>query len=548
MKNSKINCRATINRFILLSLTLCYISTAYCSNKEQEIKQFLIYDAMSYIGKPDLSYYGLQPVYLMYEVTLTKKHSDHPSKVILDFNKIEKQAKLASLFPRTMISTDIEQWYYEPSLTDQEIEQRFDTLFSYFRQKISPEITIGNYGAAPTALCVHRYYHPQMSEDSILITWRKSNKKRWPALKYADVAQPSLYIAEPDIDSWIKDLQITVKEIKKHYPNKKIIAYIWPQYYDKKDSPHYKQFISPHIWKQMLEATYSYCDGSIIWSSRTDENEQSIFWNDLRVQQIWEVTKQFIRSHKGQIVLPEKENLSILPPTPQEFKIYLNTNHTQLAQYGVQTIQMINEEDLGNSANEAFVLDVAKTEQLAIKTRKSSNTPICIASINKKSGISNYQEIYKLFKKGNGNQIWQIPSTSLSKLRLHNSNMHVNMGSWTINAMNSSQELEKFTDAIIINAPIIDNDTITWKKELYITIKEAQFKSGGKPMYVYLPTISLNNNYTIKATEWNTALKTAHQWCNGIIIHDIHNNLPDTNPVIWQETLEFIRKMKNTVD
>ena len=73
MKNSKINCRATINRFILLSLTLCYISTAYCSNKEQEIKQFLIYDAMSYIGKPDLSYYGLQPVYLMYEVTLTKK-------------------------------------------------------------------------------------------------------------------------------------------------------------------------------------------------------------------------------------------------------------------------------------------------------------------------------------------------------------------------------------------------------------------------------------------------------------------------------------------
>ena len=76
-----------------------------------------------------------------------------------------------------------------------------------------------------------------MSEDSILMTWRKSNKKRWAALKYADVAQPSLYIAEPNIESWIKDLQITVKEIKKHYPNKKIIAYIWHQYYDKKDSP-----------------------------------------------------------------------------------------------------------------------------------------------------------------------------------------------------------------------------------------------------------------------------------------------------------------------
>ena len=137
MKNSKINCKNIFNRFILLSLTLCYVSTAYCSNKERGTKQFFIFDAISYIGKPDLSQDGLQPVYLMYEVTLTKKESDHSSKVILDFNKIERQARLASLFPETMISTDIEQWYYEPSLTDQEIEQEFNTLFSYFRQKIS---------------------------------------------------------------------------------------------------------------------------------------------------------------------------------------------------------------------------------------------------------------------------------------------------------------------------------------------------------------------------------------------------------------------------
>lgn len=59
----------------------------------------------------------------------------------------------------------------------------------------------------------------------------------------------------------------------------------------------------------MLEATYTYCDGSIIWSSRTDENDQSVFWEDLRVQQIWEVTKHFIHSHKRQIVFPEKEKL-----------------------------------------------------------------------------------------------------------------------------------------------------------------------------------------------------------------------------------------------
>lgn len=98
MKNSKINRRDIINRFILLSLTLCYISTAYCSNREQETKQFLIYDAMSYIGKPDLSHYGLQPVYLMYEVTLTKKSPITLQKSYLTSTKSRNKPNLHLYF------------------------------------------------------------------------------------------------------------------------------------------------------------------------------------------------------------------------------------------------------------------------------------------------------------------------------------------------------------------------------------------------------------------------------------------------------------------
>ena len=127
MKNSKINCRATINRFILLSLTLCYISTAYCSNKEQEIKQFLIYDAMSYIGKPDLSYYGLQPVYLMYEVTLTKKITP----IILQksyLTSTNREQANCILISENYDFNGYRTMVLRASLTDQEIEQRFDTL------------------------------------------------------------------------------------------------------------------------------------------------------------------------------------------------------------------------------------------------------------------------------------------------------------------------------------------------------------------------------------------------------------------------------------
>ena len=59
----------------------------------------------------------------------------------------------------------------------------------------------------------------------------------------SDVLYPSLYIMTPDVDQWLKDLETTVEYIKERFPGKKIVGYIWPQYYNLKNNPDYMKFI-----------------------------------------------------------------------------------------------------------------------------------------------------------------------------------------------------------------------------------------------------------------------------------------------------------------
>lgn len=62
----------------------------------------------------------------------------------------------------------------------------------------------------------------------------EKSERRLSAGEVSDVLYPSLYIMTPDVDQWLKDLKTTVEYIKEKFPDKKIIGYIWPQYYNLK--------------------------------------------------------------------------------------------------------------------------------------------------------------------------------------------------------------------------------------------------------------------------------------------------------------------------
>ena len=281
-----------------ITILLCAITFYSCigaptSNNVDENKDFPLYDAMFFRGKPNLESEGLRPFILLYENRLTK--IDDNGKLVLDTEKVTNEAIKAAQNPDVVVSTDIEKWYGDSSISDEELADRFKSLFDLFKQD-NPKLKIGNYGVAPSNLNVYRFYDKGKTEDSLLLArWRKNNERRFAAMTHVDIIFPALYIPEPDIVSWEKDFKTTIEEIRKHNSEKPIIVYLWPAFYDAPWSEYNRLIMDPDLWKSILEVAYKYADGAVLWASPVDKDKNHIYWDDPKVQAVWQVTREFIK-------------------------------------------------------------------------------------------------------------------------------------------------------------------------------------------------------------------------------------------------------------
>ncbi len=283
---------------LLIAVILSSIAFSACESKSKSKEGFVLYDAMFFRNKPNLESEGLKPIILLYENRLTRK--DDSGKAVLDFEKVKKEAKSAAKRPDVVVSTDIEEWFSDSSVSNEEMSKRFKELFDIFKQE-NPNVTIGNYGIAPSNLNVYRFYDKKRTEESentenskLIEQWRKNNEKRFAAIPLLDMIMPALYIPDTDIEAWEIDFITTIEEIRKHDKEKPIVVYLWPAYYDAPWSEYNRLIVEPELWKAMLEVSYKYADSAIIWASNVDKDKNQIYWEDPKVQEIWRVTQEFI--------------------------------------------------------------------------------------------------------------------------------------------------------------------------------------------------------------------------------------------------------------
>ncbi|WP_232462237.1 hypothetical protein [Neisseria chenwenguii] len=267
-------------------------------------KEFVVYDRMDYVGKPDLTADGLSKVFLVYESELVMPDPTGKRKHgVLNEKRIRELAKQSYRAGYRTISTDIETWFADKGgqiLSPQELKNNFARMYRIFREE-NPRAFISNYGLPGEHLNAIRHYRPNESNQAILDKWQQVNKRRHMTAAISDYANPVLYITSPDIAQWETDVKTTVDDIKKRMPNKKIIGYIWPQYYSATGSPHFKKFIDGKRWRQMLDISYKYMDGVIIWSDKRDENGKIVRWGDPRTEEMMAATKAFIAAHPKDI-------------------------------------------------------------------------------------------------------------------------------------------------------------------------------------------------------------------------------------------------------
>lgn len=280
-----------IKSFLILSVAVI-LSTfiVQCCPKSQE-KEFVVYDCLFYPGKPDLTADHLHKIKLVYESRIL-------TDGLIDMEKIAAVINEANKDGLKVISTDIESWYWKDECTSSYMRDSLAKIYDAFRAGIEG-VSLGNYGLPLGTLNIARYVESMADKtEEELCAALMDDNKRLEAAGISDVLYPSLYIYGPDIDQWVRDLKTTVDYARAHFPDKRIVGYVWSQYYDWKTSPYYMQFISEEDFLKMLEASYEYLDGVVLWAHGRDaDNKTKVNWDDERVQGIYRAIKTFVSNH-----------------------------------------------------------------------------------------------------------------------------------------------------------------------------------------------------------------------------------------------------------
>lgn len=533
-------------------------------------KEFVIYEWMGYPGKPDLLSEKISKVLLIGEGQLTKPDpTGVRSKGVLDWDKIKSQAEQAKMLGLKFISTDIETWW--GNMDGDLMASDHAEMFDYFKKEI-PGAVLGAYGIPVSNLTLRRYNREHLPETEILDEWKRNSAMRMPTGKVSDVLSPSLYIGVPDSTQWLKDLEITVNYLKENFPGKKIVGYIWPQYYDFAGSPYFKKFVEPEIWEAILEGAYKHLDGVILWAGGTDPEGKLVSWNDSRVQSFWNVTKKFISKHS--------ENIKVIGPVfdddvvkePILFHMYHSITFagtpTDLTSFGLKPIRLVDAVDLSISVAEPATgiksPDVQKIEALALDALKNPHIPISIKNndnwiIDRTSNNQAMANRFKLVKesfkaKNNITKLGYqgVGPTSMSGLRLTEGRTEYQItDSWFRYAAQPMRSLRQFADILLPTPQLIDDNLSVWKGDCVRIMAEARIENPAQPIYAYLWTNYFNRSTSypffqdaykpIKEQTWLEVLEFLYLRCDGVVIV---SNAQSSDPVAWSEDLGLVKATK----
>jgi len=143
---------------------------------------------------------------------------------------------------------------------------------AYWVKSERPNIDIGFYTILPQRETTAGYWTPE---------WEARNTYYIPLSSFVDTIYPSLYTFYNDKQGWVDYAKANVKEARKY--NKKIIAFIWPQYHE--SSPNAGELVPGDYWRLQLETLYLIADGVLIWTGgccqwadMADETDPNNWW------------------------------------------------------------------------------------------------------------------------------------------------------------------------------------------------------------------------------------------------------------------------------
>lgn len=242
---------------------------------------FQVFDGTGFIGKPDLSSFGMLPIRIIYSGELWGIKDDK--------SKLPDKSKIQYAMTRmptnsSLVVIDVEHWpvfSVNGQFNVENMSKLMQLIYSF--KKNHPNLRFGYYGIpAPE---YWRSIIPQYERARII--WTFQNYITKPLVDLEDAVFLSLYTSYEDRNSWLKYAIANIKEARKIADNKPVYVFLWPQYHTHSQDDG-ARYIGDDYWKLELETAKLYADGIVIWGGYNQQWDENAGW--------WKITEDFMKN------------------------------------------------------------------------------------------------------------------------------------------------------------------------------------------------------------------------------------------------------------
>jgi hypothetical protein len=254
---------------------------------------FDLYDSLLFIGKPDLSHYGLKRSRTVYEAELwPPRRSTIPNEAAVRSKAVAVLAE--GVTAEAPVILDVEQYSVDVRLDASRINPdtstvdanilKLEQIIGWFKDE-APALKVGFYDFAPVDGLPVTGHQP--ANDTELAIWKTANSYLIPFVTHVDALYPSLYTTHTDPAKWVKLAQRDISEAQRIGAGKPVRPFIWPQYHDVMRSPLAGTYIDYDYWMlQLTTIRDARVPGIILWGGYQTR------WDD--TQDWWRATLDFI--------------------------------------------------------------------------------------------------------------------------------------------------------------------------------------------------------------------------------------------------------------
>lgn len=243
---------------------------------------FKVFEIMGYRNIPDLGSHCVERLKIWYGHEFWP--NGVPRKEAFDLGLPDRDlvAGVATRSPDFggITVLDIEHWPVEDQTFAQAAVDNYITVLDWFRKSAPPDQQVGYYSMLP----IRDYWRALRGKDHPKYhDWQEENDRLVELAGAVDIIFPSIYTFYEDQEGWLTYAKAQIEESRRIAPDKKVYAFLWPEYHPSNDS-RAGEPIEADYWRVQLDFLRENADGVVIWTIDTtkavDYADIPPWWNE----------------------------------------------------------------------------------------------------------------------------------------------------------------------------------------------------------------------------------------------------------------------------